>query len=325
MISQAQAEKVFEDQLRGAVYATHRDALAKVETGALLEESVTQLRLQLTASALSIRNGAYRMEYLIPAERDQPAYPRSFVVLFRMTEKPEQDRAAGLYYFVQAEAGGPWKAAAKTWAADKPASPPGRGQFEDRRYGGFGFDVRDKPIAAPARGEGGSATLSPTAAADRGACARYADYLTFTAPNGIPESEHFAAGKLTSGVVGAYNDEDGRDIWNGLIRHRYAFEVTGAELPVLRLADGKSLVTCSFVRTDRREGKSGSDAWFTNGSLSTSDRQVVTLLGDNKNWLRTVVRRSVTATFEVPAQGPADVVGCNCLGPELLSAEGTPK
>lgn len=328
VISRDQAYEVLKRGFRQATSARDERSLAVVQTGSLLQEGLAGLELGRWPDDL-VRNaeqGMYRLEYLIPTERDQPGYPRSFALLFRMTEKAQKDRAAGLYYFVQAEPGAPWKAAARTWATDRPAPQLPPEEFEDRGYDAFGFDVRDAPIAAAAREPAGAVTLSPTAATDRRVCAQYAEYLSFTAPTGEPASEHFVPGKLTSEVVNAYNAEDGRTVWKGDLRQRYAFEVTGPELPVLRLADGKALVTCSFVRTDHREGKSGPTTSFKYGSEDTASRQTDQLLGGgHKWWLSTDVRYGVTATFEVPAQGPADVVGCNCLNPPVLSAQGTPK
>ncbi|MGW0754301.1 hypothetical protein [Streptomyces sp. NPDC002587] len=185
--------------------------------------------------------------------------------------RAQQDRAAGLYYFVQAEAGAPWKAAAKTWATDKPAPQLQPGQHEDHVFGNFGFEVRDKPISALARDEAGAVVLSPTAAVDRGVCGRYAEYLSFTAPDGEPKSDYFVPGKLTSDFVGAYNGEDGVAAWKGAVRFRYAFDVTGVELPVLRLADGKSLVTCTFTRAVRSDSKPRQDARFKFGNAVDGD------------------------------------------------------
>ncbi|MFD4246017.1 hypothetical protein ACFWP3_31150 [Streptomyces sp. NPDC058525] len=323
-----QAEEVVTRGFRQAASARNENALSAVLTGALLQESVAQVKLKRWPDTLvrTAETAMYRREYLIPAERDQPGYPRSFAVLFRMTDKAEKDRAAGMYYFVQAEPGAAWKAAARTWATDRPAPQLPPEQFEDRGYGTYGFEVRDRPIAAPAREPAGAATLSPTAASDRRVCGQYAEYLSFTAPYGEPESEAFVPGELTSEVVDSYNAEDGKKVWKGDLRQRYAFEVTGPELPVLRLSDGKALVTCSFVRTDHREGKSGPTTSFKYGSEDAASRDTDQLLGGGRKWwLSTDVRRIVTATFEVPEQGPADVVGCNCLNPPVLSAEGTPK
>ncbi|MGP3690227.1 hypothetical protein ACTVZO_36960 [Streptomyces sp. IBSNAI002] len=323
-----QAEEVVTRGFRQAASARDETTLATLLTGALLQESVAQVRLKRWPDNLvrKAETDMYRREYLIPTERDQPGYPRSFAVLFRMTDTAEKDRAAGMYYFVQAEPGAAWKAAARTWATDRPAPQLPPEQFEDRGYGTYGFEVRDRPIAAPAREPAGAAALSPTAASDRRVCGQYAEYLGFTAPHGEPESENFVPGKLTGEVVDSYNAEDGKKEWKGDLRHRYAFEVTGPELPVLRLADGKALVTCSYVRTDHREGKSGPTTSFKYGGENAASRDTDQLLGGGHKWWRnTDVRRVMTATFEVPEQGPADVVGCNCLNPPVLSAEGTPK
>ncbi|MET9469658.1 hypothetical protein ABZY44_33675 [Streptomyces sp. NPDC006544] len=326
MITPEEADKVLEEQLRKATVATDEAGLAAVETGLLLEESRTAQRLSRSPDALVMRRAMARPEYLIPSERDQPGYPRSFVVLYRSEEKKQTERTertAGLYYFLQAEAGCPWKAAAKTWAIDKPAVDFQSGEFDDHFYGNFHFEVRDKPIAAVVRDASGAVALSPTAAEDRSVCGRFAQYLSFTAPDGKPESEHFVPGKLTGEVVAYYNSEEGKS-YDGRVTRSYAFESAGTELPVLRLADGKSLVTCSLVRKDHWEGTKG--AWiFSHGNKDTSNETKNRLMGGgNRKWLSTDVRNSVTATIEVPAQGPADVVACNCLNPPVLSAEGTP-
>lgn len=199
---------------------------------------------------------------------------------------------------------------------ERQAGDPGKNDAMMHRI--FDFAARSKEIAAVGRDAAGAVVLSPTAAADREVCGRYARYMTFTAPDGKPESDHFVPGELTSEVVKAFNVLKGdlTDVTKG-----YAFEVAGGELPVMRLADGKSLVTCSFVRTDLWRGE-GATFQYGNGALGDAD----TLLGGGHKWWRkTAVRRSVTVTFELPAQGPADVAGSNALEARALSAEGTPK
>ncbi|MER7468579.1 hypothetical protein [Streptomyces sp. NPDC097981] len=106
------------------------------------------------------------------------------------------------------------------------------------------------------------------------------------------------------------------------MRRTFDLKVTGPEMPVLRLADGRSLVTCSFIRTDRWQGKSGASSYYTFWYGKDSPQDAL-LGGGNKHWLNTEVRLSMTVTFEVAPQGRAEVVGCNCLQPALLSAEGT--
>ncbi|MFI5763993.1 hypothetical protein ACIA8F_24025 [Streptomyces sp. NPDC051563] len=333
VVERAQAEKVVDEVLRQVVYAKDEGALAKAETGALLDQSKTIQRLGGRNDAELVRSEQW-VDYLIPTEREQPGYPRSFVAQFRSEDIHNigKDRAAGLYYFVQEEAGGPWKAAAKSWAPDKPAAQPMPGPGGERLYGNWGFgafSVRDAPVAAPARDEAGAAVLSPTAAKDREVCGHYAEYLSFTAPDGEPKSEHFVAGKLTSDVVTAYNAEAKVKGWEGL-RFRFAFKASGVDLPVLRLADGKALVTCTFTQTARTDSKPGGNWDFSvggTGPTHLANNHAATLMGGGPDarWTQTTIRRSVTATFEVPARGPSDVVGCNCLNPPVLTADGTPK
>ncbi|MHC6624664.1 hypothetical protein ACYTFC_00900 [Streptomyces globosus] len=251
--------------------------------------------------------------YLIPAERDWPGHPRWFAVVSR-NHSQKVERAAMMTYFTQAEPGGQWKAAAMTWMHDKPAPQLGEGEFEDRGYERFGFAVRDKEVAAVTRDAAGAAAAAPAAEEEGRVCGRYADYLSFTAPNGDPESEHFAPGRLTSDVV---RDQNHPEEESGGMRRSYALEVTGPTLPVLRLADGKSLVTCSFVRTDHWQGTS----WKVR--FGKDDPRNALLGGGAAYWRKATIRHSLTVTFEVPPQGKADVVGCNCRKPALLSAEGT--
>ncbi|MFD6231299.1 hypothetical protein ACFWFZ_31215 [Streptomyces sp. NPDC060232] len=61
------------------------------------------------------------------------------------------------------------------------------------------------------------------------------------AADGEPESEYFAPGELTSDVVETYNHPE-----NELrgVRRTFDLQVTAPDMPVLRLVDGKSLVTC---------------------------------------------------------------------------------
>ncbi|OEJ30082.1 hypothetical protein [Streptomyces subrutilus] len=320
VIDREQAEKVFntytweQSQFRKP---GGQDGIASVATDPLLSEYRARFGIPDYPGMGPVPR--YRPEYLIPAERDQPGYPRWFVVISRDTYGQKAERAAGMTYFAQAEPGGQWKAAVMTWADDKPARQLQTGEFEDRAYEKFGFEVRDKEISAVTRDAAGAPVLSPTAGEDRQACRRYADYLSFTAPNGEPESDYFAPGELTSDVVEAYNHPENE---LGGVRRTFDLEVTGLEMPVLRLTDGKSLVTCSFIRTDRWQGKSGVSSYYTFWYGKDNPRDAL-LGGGNKRWLNTKVRLSMTVTFEVAPPGKTEVVGCNCLEPALLSAEGT--
>nr|WSW49866.1 hypothetical protein OG296_43410 [Streptomyces sp. NBC_01001] len=316
VIGREQAESVFNRYVSERTASLDRrdsTGLGAVETGPLLAESLARIEALKLRGIDAPEFSFGRAEVFLPAEREQQAYPRSFVVVSRApSDSVNVTRDAALHYFVQDVPGGDWKAVALSWVNDKAATP---GKSESKNQTLFGYDVRDKEIAAITR-DAGAVKLSPTAAADREACGRYAQYMTFTAPSGVPENENFFPGKLTSEMVKAYNvDHEELD----LVRKRYAFEVTGGELPVLRLADGKSLVTCSFVRTDQW---AGNDAKFRYGNTKLGD--VRARLGENVWWERATVKRSVTATFEVSPNAPADVVGCNCLTAPLLSAEGDP-
>ncbi|MFC9296475.1 hypothetical protein ACFTWH_12540 [Streptomyces sp. NPDC057011] len=313
------AEKVFNQwtfERRNALEVRDSEAIAKVEAGALLEEDLAWMKVLREQRNDKGWPYVYRQpEAFIPA--DQQGYPRWFVVVSRGTSKPGDERAGALHYFVQEGPGAGWKAAAISWVYDKPVRP---GKPEDRSYEATGFEVRHKEIAAFGTDAAGALALSPTAGEDREVCGRYAEYMSFTAPNGEPESEEFVPGELTSEAVKAYNVAYEEDL--DVVTKKYGFEVAGAELPVVRLADGKSLVTCSFVRTDTWTGREASFQ-YTSRAYEGVD---VLLGGGHRWWLSTTVRRSVTVTFEVPAQGPADVVGSgNALSARPLSAEGTPK
>ncbi|MFJ9646315.1 hypothetical protein [Streptomyces sp. NPDC101206] len=294
-----------------------QDGIASVATDPLLSEYRARFGVPDHPGVAPMPR--YRPEYLIPAERDQPGYPRWFVVISRDPYEQKAERAAGMTYFAQGEPGGPWKAAVMTWADDRPGEQLAAGEFEDRAYARFGFEVRDEEVAAASRDAAGAAVLAPTAGEDRQVCGHYADYLSFTAPSGEPQSEYFAPGELTSDVVRAYNHPDNEPAG---VRRTFDLAVTGPEMPVLRLADGKSLVTCSFVRTDLWQGRTGAATSYTFWYGKNDPRDAL-LGGGRKHWRSTKVRLSMTVTFEVTPGGKAEVVGCDCLKPALLSAEGT--
>ncbi|GGT09187.1 hypothetical protein GCM10010286_38220 [Streptomyces toxytricini] len=319
VIGKEQAEKVFNTfawEQSQFVKPGGQQGIASVATDPLLAEY--RARAGVPSDRGTAPTPQTGPQYLIPAERDWPSHPRWFAVVSR-NHSQRVERAAMTTYFTQAEPGGQWKAAAMTWMHDKPAPQLGEGEFEDRGYERFGFAVRDEEVAEVTRDAAGAAAAVPGAEEDRRVCGRYADHLSFTAPNGDPDSEHFAPGKLTSDVVRDYNHPEDE---LGGVRRSYGLEVTGPALPVLRLANGKSLVTCSFVRTDHWQGKSGGGtSWRF--KFGKDDPRNALLGGGSAYWRKATVRHSMTVTFEVPPQGKADVVGCNCLKPALLSAEGT--
>lgn len=318
VIGQEQAGAVFSRyswERRESVTRRDREGLAAVETGPLLAQNQAWVDLlKARARDAGWVDSFGRPEFLVPAEKDQQGYPRSFAVLSREFAGQPQNRSSSVHYFVQDAPGGEWKAAAMSWVNDRAVAPdPAR----TNEIGGF--RLRDKEIAPPVRDAGGAVALSPTAAADREVCGRYAKYMSFSVPGGEPKSEHFVAGELTGGVVDTYNVRGEKP---ERVDKRVSLEVVGGELPVLRLADGKSLVTCTFVRTDVWTGRK---VVFKYGGSSLSD--VGAVIGGMDAWWRdSTVRRSVTVAFEVPAGGgPAEVVGSNALEAPVLSAEGTPK
>ncbi|MFD3872529.1 hypothetical protein [Streptomyces sp. NPDC058623] len=326
-----QAQQVFDRYVaaRGAAVAgLDGDGFARVETGPLLAESLAVVEARRKRKADWEAGVFRRPEFLIPAERDQPGYPRTFVALSRGDSPIDNPRARALHYFVQEAAGAEWKAAVLSWVYDTPRKA---GVFEDNAAALHGYDVRPREVAAFVRGAGGEAALSPRAGADREVCGRYAEWMSFTAPEGGTESADFVPGPLTSGVVEAANAAAGGN-WRIVTREQvFAPAAGGVELPVVRLADGKALVTCAFTRTDRWTGDRS--VTFPQGGVG-SHADVEVLLGageapqsggESRRWRRTTVRWSVTVTLEVPERGPAEAVACNCLRPRPLSAEGDPE
>ncbi|MFJ6798967.1 hypothetical protein [Streptomyces sp. NPDC091268] len=316
VIGKEQAEQVFARYATESFAAEERRdeaAVAALQTGPLLEASRARYGQLRQGFPVGSETRYAQPVFLLPAERDQPGHPRSFVVLSKPSWDPGGAETA-VHYFVQEAPGGEWKAAAASWLNDGPTRKPKR----DAPYGYAGFGLRDKEIAPVARDAAGVVTLSPTAGADREVCGRYEEYMTFTAPDGEPQSADFVPGPLTSGIVTAYNRANEN---LDFVRKRYHFEAVGGELPVVRLADGKSLVTCTFLRTDHW---TGTDSAFRYGTGRFKD--VDALLGGGNAWWRdTTVRRSVTVSFEVPTAGPAEVVGSNSLKAPMISAEGTPR
>ncbi|MGW6868194.1 hypothetical protein ACWGHI_28435 [Streptomyces sp. NPDC054912] len=318
-----QAQQVFDRYVaarKAAVEGLDADGFGRVETGPLLAESLAVVEARRKRKADWPAGVFRRPEFLLPAERDQPGYPRTFVALSRGDSPIDNQRARAVHYFVQEAAGAEWKAAVLSWVYDAPRKS---GVFDDNAPSLHGYDVRPREVAAFARGAGGEAALSPRAGADSEVCGRYARWMSFTAPEGEPENVDFVPGALTGGLVEAFNA--GPSGW-GRVTREQAFEVTGggAELPVVRLTDGRALVTCAFTRTDRWTGRS---VVFQHGGRG-SHADVEALLGGGEEpgrWRRTTVRWSVTVTFEVPERGPAEVVACNCVRPHPLSAEGIPK
>ncbi|MFF3212556.1 hypothetical protein ACFYYB_18035 [Streptomyces sp. NPDC002886] len=317
MISVADAEKVFNNYgWANSVAEGKADfaAISRIQTGALLQETKARHeRKNLHAIVTGGDTDFARPVFVIPTEREQPRYPRSFVV-FSKAHYFEEDRATAVHHFVQDGPGGAWKAAAASWVFGAPVkadAPPAR--FLERKE----LLMREKEIAAPSTEVVAGAVLSSRADEARKACGRYGDYLSFTAPHGERESEYFMPGSRTGGVVDAYNAKDA--LVDGLVRDTFAYAPTGGDLPVVRLAGGASLVTCTYVMSEHSENKPGT-RWFAFKKGSDVER----MLGGSRHWTVADRNWAVTAVIEVPARGAADVVTVNSRGAELLSAQGTP-
>lgn len=318
VIGKEQAEKVFFDYGLAHSQAAAKadtDAIVKLETGALLEQSLARYaRMKANSETTAGAATFVAPVFVLPTEREQPGYPRSFFVISKR-QGAEGDRASALHYFVQAEPGGAWKAAARSWAN---VVPKGAGASSSDTYE-EGVRLRAWQISEPQvePAGAGAGVLSARAEADRTVCGRYAAYLSFTAPNGERMSPHFLPGGLTSHLVDARNERD-KEV-DGQVRHRFDYEVTFGDLPVVRLANGNSLVTCSFTRTEHLVGKESTTVFSFK-----KDGKIDDLLGGGeRNWSVVDTRWSETAVFEVPEQGLADVVASNSRSAQLLSAEGT--
>ncbi|MFF4449988.1 hypothetical protein [Streptomyces sp. NPDC001502] len=251
--------------------------------------------------------------FVIPAERDQSAYPRFFVTLSKANGR-EDGPATALHYFMQEAPGGEWKAAVETWVATAASVPL---DSENVWFSATTVQLRKIPVAAVSR-DAGAAVLSPTAATDREVCGRFAEYMSFTTPD-KPTSEPFAPGPLTDELVGRLSEKAKQPTFNGKIT--YEHEVTGPQLPVLKLDDGSSLVACPLVRAEEVRGRNAAVSFtFDN----TSARGAL-LDADGTWWRSTDARLSLTALIELPpagAPGPAQVAACNCVDPQLLGVTG---
>ncbi|MEU7727319.1 hypothetical protein AB0B78_19070 [Streptomyces sp. NPDC040724] len=321
VITQAEAEKVFsrfEWERRTPAVWKDTDGAAKVATGPLM----TEWRADAAVHAVwkgpqHVVSGLVNPVFAIPAERDQPSYPRSFVTLSK-ANGGESGPATAVHYFVQEAPGGEWKAAVETWVATAASVPL---VSENVLYAPTAVQVRKDPVAAVSRNVD-AAVLSPTAATDREACGRFADYLSFTTPD-EPETAPFAPGPLTDGVVGKLGEKAQEPKLKGLVTYAFEHEVTGPELPVLKLDDGASLVACPLLREERAKGKNATVSF----SFGNSSQQGALLDAKGKWWRSSNAKLSLTALIELPSAdtpGPAQLVACNCAEPQLLEVTGKP-
>ncbi|MFF2792621.1 hypothetical protein ACFVT6_38760 [Streptomyces sp. NPDC058049] len=290
------------------------DAVAKVATGPL----ATEWRAGAAVRAVwkgpePVVAGLVNPAFVIPAEQDQPAYPRFFVTLSKANGR-EDGPATAIHYFMQEAPGGEWKAAVETWAATAASVPL---DSDTVWFSATTVQLRKTPVAAVSR-HAGAAVLSPTAATDREVCGRFAEYMSFTTPD-EPTSEQFAPGPLTDELVGKLGAKPKQSA--GKITYTYKHEVTGPQLPVLKLDDGSSLVACPLVRAKEVRGKNTAVSF----TLDNSAAQGALLDADGKSWRSTDARLSLTALIELPpggTPGPAQVAACNCVDPQLLEVTG---
>lgn len=314
-LTRAQAEEVFETYVRENAAADEKgdtEAVARVEGGRLLEESRAEARLHRARGSKDKPLRYVRPVFLLPQAPQGAPAPRGFAVLSKW-EGRETDRSSVLHYFMRGEDGGSWKAVAATWvvtepppenASAKPTPSPEQGQIK----------VRPKVLPALAQDGSGPVEVSPTAAADRAVCRRYADYLSFTVPAGKPDSPHFERGDFTGKLVGYFNDWDEKELLRS-----FSYEPAGEELPVLRLKNGGSLVTCTLDGTFHDRGRTPGN-WIEPEAGGDSE---VLLGGAARKWASIEERWSVTAVLEVPeGGGPATVLSTDAYKATKLSVKG---
>ncbi|MGW1491282.1 hypothetical protein [Streptomyces sp. NPDC002402] len=320
VITVAEAKRVFEQYDRtsaAADAALDGSAIRGVQTGVLLKESLAAYDIHHRAKTADTVAHLTQPRFLIPAVDAAHTYPRYFAVLSKWKGN-EDDRSSSLFYFTQTEAKSPWKATAAGWAVTEPVtspSPSAATPTPSSTQDGKTVRVEPKQLPELSQGASGTAHLSTTAPADRAVCQSFADYLTFSPPNGRPTDDRFTEGGFTSELVQHFNGWADKDL-----KRSMSYKTTGADLPVFRLATGSSLVACTYIREHR---VSGVGATGTVRFKKRSDTDV--LLGDGgREWRSVKELSSMTALIEVPTgnASPATVLACDCYAPQLVSATG---
>ncbi|WP_327739184.1 hypothetical protein OG749_40725 [Streptomyces nojiriensis] len=322
VITQAEAEKVFnqfEWERRTPVQWKSADGLAKVATDPLLTgwRAATALAAAQKDTISSV-SALTQPTFAIPAERDQPSHPRSFVVFSKASGR-ESGQDTAVHYFVQEAPGGEWKAAVETWVATAATGPLDTENVA--KFTGLSVQLRKTALGSVGRDAAGAATLSATADADRTVCGRFADYMSFTTPDEPEEDDRFAPGPLTDGMVRELGDKAKKPKLKGLITYAFEHEETGPRLPVLKLDNGTSLVACPLRRTEKMRG---TDSTVTFSFADGSDYGAL-LDAKGKKWRSWDAQLSLTALIELPpagTPGPAQVASCNCVKPLVLEVTG---
>lgn len=315
LLTEAQAAEVFEKYVQENAAADEKgdaEAIARVEGGRLLEESRASARLHQAAGTKDTPVRYVRPTFLIPPVVDGAPAPRGFAVLSKR-EGAETDRSSVLHYFTRGADGKDWKAVVATWVVTvPPPADPSPLPTASPKEGVI--KVRPKVLPEPARGAAGSVELSPTATADTAVCGRYADYLSFIAPSGKPDSPHFEPGDFTGKMVDHFNG------WNEeKLQRSFSYRPVGEELPVFRLKDGGSLVTCTLEGTYRDRGRTVGN-WIMLDAGSDSE---ALLGGGRRKWASIEEVWSVTAVVEVPpGGGPATVLSTDAYDATKLSVKG---
>ncbi|MFH8615399.1 hypothetical protein ACH4E8_10030 [Streptomyces sp. NPDC017979] len=312
----AEAQTVFEEyaEVNAAADAALDDtAIARVQTGALLRESLAEYAVAREARRKVPVTSFTRPTFLLPSGKAD-AHPRWFASISKWRGR-EDDRQSALHYFVQEEKDGPWRAAAASWVvtdpggARPPAAPPKVSTGK----------VRTQPPVLPTldRAATGTVRLSPRASEARAACRDFAARLSFTVPDGRAPGDRFTAGPFTEDLVAYANG-----LADEALERSYAYRAQeDFEPPVFRLSTGGSLVPCTLTREHRVTGRDGAAVVFDAGS----DTDVL-LGGGERQWRRVTEVSSVNALIAVPAREgvPATVVSCDCYDPQTVSATGRP-
>ncbi|MFI1060543.1 hypothetical protein ACH4TC_01460 [Streptomyces spororaveus] len=312
-LSQSEAQKVFERYVQENAASDAKgdtEAIATVEGGRLLEESLASRRLHQAKGTKDTPVQYTKPVFLIPRPAKGATAPQGFAVLSK-SDAQENNRTSVLHYFTRDKDSGDWKAVAASWVLTEPLPEPSEPTPTSSREIVM---LRPKVMPSLAQDSSGVVELSTTSTADTGVCGRYAEYLTFTVPTGKPDSPNFERGEFTSKLVEFFNGWEAKSLQRSL-----SFRPAGKELPVLRLKDGGSLVTCTLEGTYRDKGRTSADWIETNVGSDTE----ALLGGGTRKWASIEEVWSVTAVVEVPPGGsPAAVLSANAYGATKLSVKG---
>ncbi|MEF9881129.1 hypothetical protein [Streptomyces sp. P9-A4] len=324
VLTEALARQVFEKYVRENAAADAKgdlEATARIEGGRLLEESRAEARLRVAKGDKDTPVRYVRPVFLVPAAGSGTgagageSAPQGFAVLSKR-QGQESDRSSVLHYFVRGGDGEGWRAVVATWVVtEPPAGTPGTSAPAPDPSPEKGvLALRPKVLPSPARGASGRAELSPTGAADAAVCGKYAEFLSFTVPGGKSDSPYFVRGEFTSKLVDFFNGWHEKQ----LVRD-FTYRPVGQALPVFRLDNGGSLVTCTLEGTFHDRGRTPADWISTNEG---SDTEV--LLGRaGRKWSTIEEVWSVTAVVEVPkGGGPSTVLSSNAYKATKMSVKG---